>query len=399
MNTLEGKNIVIGITGCIAAYKIPELIRLFVKANANVTVVTTESALNFVTPLVLTTLTGNRVHTEMFELPETCDVNHISLADRADLMLIAPATANIIGKIANGIADDLLTTTVMAAKGPVIIAPAMNSAMWNNSIVQNNIEKLKASGYKFIDPDTGYLACGCEGPGRLKDIDDIFHYVENFFQPEKPLKGKKVLVTAGGTREYIDPVRFITNKSSGKMGYAIAEAAVNLGANVDLISTVNKPLSGAKLHPVETVKDMQQKLQELFSDVDVLIMAAAVSDYMAASYSEHKIKKSSEQEIFSINMVKTPDLIADLASRKKSGQIVAGFAAETEDLIANAKRKMETKNLDLIVANDVSLCDCGMNSEYNCVDIIFPDGKLEHISKRPKIEIAYRLLKVISSML
>lgn len=395
MSNLKNKNIVIGITGCIAAYKILELIRFLVKANANVDVIMTKSATEFVTPLTISTLSKNKVHIDMFNNPYEYDINHISLADKADLFLIAPATANIIGKIANGIADDLLTTSVMATRAPVVIAPAMNVHMWENPIVQNNIAQLNDKGYVFINPDSGDLACGYQGLGRLPDINLIFDQLSLLLNVEGPLKGKKVLVTVGGTREYIDPVRFITNKSSGKMGIAIVQESVKLGADVTAISTVSMPDCRAEVVNVETTLEMQSALNLLFPQVDVLIMAAAVADYTVENYSDKKIKKKATETKKMLELVRNPDLIADMAKIKRQDQLVIGFAAETDDLINNAQEKLYSKKLDFIVANDVSRKDIGMGSDFNEVSFVYPDGSFEQLPRTTKAKVASRLLEII----
>lgn len=399
MQELKGKNIVLGITGGIAAYKMPELIRLFVKAGANVDVILTESATKFLTPLTISTLTRNNTHIALFDPSIDYNLDHISLADKADLFLIAPATANIIGKIAHGIADDLLTTSVMATKCPVLIAPAMNVNMWENSIVQHNITQLKTLGYNFIPPEEGDLACGYKGSGRLASLDNIYHDSLVLLSQEKPLHGKKIIVTAGGTREYIDPVRFITNKSSGKMGYAIADKAVSLGAEVILVTTVTHLSSKATIVPVETAEEMLIALKQSFPATDALIMAAAVADYRPESYTNTKIKKSEDISSLSLKLTKNPDILKELASLKTEKHILIGFAAETDNLIQNAKRKLEEKKLDLIVANDVSREDVGMNSDFNEVQLIYPDGTIDFIEKNTKEAIAEAILSTLRNIL
>lgn len=392
MSGLKGKNIVIGVTGCIAAYKIAELIRTFVKAGANIHVVMTESATKFITPLTLSTLSKNKVHINLFSQPEEFSIDHISIADKADLLLIAPATANIIGKIANGIADDLLSTVAMAVNVPVCIAPAMNCNMWANSIVQKNIEILKTHGFNFIDPEEGDLACGYQGTGRMRNVSEIFAHVESLFSDDKFLKGKKILVTVGPTREYVDPVRFITNKSSGKMGIAIARKAIDAGAEVTVITSVPVKDLNAKILNVETSSQMLESLNNCFDSTDVLVMTAAVADYTVKNYSE-KIKKDPSQNEMCLDLVKTPDLLAQMSLKKKENQLIIGFAAETDDLIANAKTKLNSKKLDMIVANDVSRGDIGMGSDYNEVTFVYRDGKADHIPKATKENIASALIK------
>lgn len=395
MSKLAGKHIVLGITGCIAAYKSAELVRQFIKAGATVDVIMTDAAQKFITPLTLSTLSRRKVYTEMFEQPEEYSIDHISLADRADLFLIAPVTANVIGKMAHGIADDLLTTSVVATKAPIFLAPAMNTNMWNNDIVQKNIELLKQSGVHFIDPDSGDLACGYTGDGRLRDISDIFNEIEFFFESKQVLKNKKVLITVGGTREYIDPVRFITNKSSGKMGLALAEVAKNAGAQVSVVSTVPVNISGISIINVETAEQMFKATEKEFQSSDILIMAAAVADYKPKSTSETKEKKKADVNEISLELVKNPDVIATIAKNKKESQFIAGFAAETNDLIVNAKKKLEEKNLDMIIANDVSRKDIGMNADNNEVTILYRDGSSEKIEKNTKKHVSKLIIEKI----
>lgn len=399
MSDLQGKTLILGITGCIAAYKTAEIVRLLVKAGANVHVVMTESATKFITPLTLSTLSKNKVHIDMFCKPEEFSIDHISLADMADVFLIAPATANIIAKVANGIADDLLSTTILAVKSPVCIAPAMNSNMWANPIVQKNIDILKGYGYQFIDPEEGDLACGYQGTGRLRDVNDIFAHVESIFSTKKPLKGKQILITVGPTREYVDPVRFITNKSSGKMGLAIAKQAINAGADVTVISSVPVGNLNARVISVETTSQMLESLNNNFSSADVLIMTAAVADYTVKNYSDKKIKKDPSQNEISLELVKTPDLLAQMSLKKKENQLVIGFAAETDDLILNANTKLNSKKLDMIVANDVSRNDIGMGSDDNEVTFIYHDGKTYHIPKTSKENIAKELIEKLAPLL
>jgi phosphopantothenoylcysteine decarboxylase/phosphopantothenate--cysteine ligase len=398
MSILSSKNIVLGITGCIAAYKIPELVRLFVKDKATVDVIVSRAALEFVTKTTLMTLSKNKVHEDMFDEPEYYDVNHISLADKADLLLIAPATANIIGKLANGIADDLLSTVAIATRAPVVIAPAMNVNMWHNPIVQENIEKLKTRGFYFIEPESGELACGYEGPGRLRNIHEIHADITALLSKNNSLIGRKILVTVGGTREYIDPVRYITNKSSGKMGIAIAKEAIYRGAAVHIISTVEIKDLDAEIINVETAVQMKSALEKLFPEMDILIMAAAVADFSVAEYRENKIKKHDNLIVTGIDLVKNPDLISQMSKIKKDHQLVIGFAAETENVFDNAQEKLRKKNLDLVVANDVSRSDIGMGSDDNEVSFIFPDSRCEQLSKTSKTNVAKRLLNIIEDM-
>jgi len=391
----------IGITGGIAAYKTCELIRQLIKLNAEVTAVLTPAAKEFVTETTLRTLTRNDVYSDQFSV-KSWKPEHINLADNSDLFIIAPATANTISKIANGICDNLLTSLVAAFNKPVIIAPAMNCNMWNNNFIQENVTKLEKAGFYIIPPEEGDLACGYQGTGRMADIKSILNKTVDVLceagvcknENDKAfLKGKKILITAGGTKEPIDPVRYIGNNSSGKMGIAIADAAYDCGADVVLISTVkvDKPY---KLIRVESAMDMMNRVKEEFSDSDILIMAAAVADFRPAVQSEQKIKKGFSKSL-TIELVKNPDILMEIAKIKKQNQIIIGFAAESENLINNAEKKLEEKNLDYIVANDISNREIGFNSDYNAVSIISKDGNVTEIPKNTKKQLAYTLLKVI----
>ncbi|OGI00287.1 MAG: hypothetical protein A2Y25_01505 [Candidatus Melainabacteria bacterium GWF2_37_15] len=388
---MTNKKILIGITGGIAAYKVCELIRLLVKADADVKTVLTPNAKNFVTETTLRTLTKNPVYTEQFNgfdwKPE-----HINLADEADLFVIAPASANTIGKIANGICDNLLTSLVAAFNKQIILAPAMNCNMWNNQFVQENVKKLENAGFSLIPPEEGDLACGYEGVGRLADINKIFNKICEVFQDKQILKGKKILVTAGGTKESIDPVRFIGNRSSGKMGVAIADAAWNYGAEVCLISTfkTDKPY---RVITVESAQEMRDAVMREFPDFGMLIMAAAVADYKVKEFSQNKIKKIDQEEI-NIELVKNPDILSEITKIKSPSQTVVGFCAETENLKENAVKKLKSKNLDFIVANDVSGPESGFESDYNSVIIINKENNdIQTTGKMLKSEIAKIILK------
>ena len=389
---LSGKHVLIGITGGIAAYKICELIRMYKRANADVKVVCTPNALNFVSVLTLQCLSQNNVAVEEFTIGDF-KPEHISYADEADVFVIAPATANTIGKIANGICDNLLTSIAAAFTKPVIIAPAMNSNMWNNPFIQGNLTKLISRGFINVAPETGFLACGVNGEGRLASLDKIFEKtVEVLTGKEKPLKGKKVVVTAGGTIEEIDPVRFISNYSSGKMGFALADEAYERGADVVLITTkkVEKPY---KVIKVKSAEDMQNAVNLEFEDCDCVIMAAAVADYRAKKISPNKMKKTAKDEI-SIALVKNPDILKDLCSRK-THQIVVGFCAESEDLYENAKKKMGAKGCDFLVANDISRKDIGFSSDYNEVVIFDKNLDMKIINKCSKQEVAKQTFETI----
>lgn len=388
---LNGKTILVGITGGIAAYKICELIRKFKKNGANVKVVATPNSLNFVTKLTLQNLSQNEVYVQEFDV-KNWKPEHISLADEADVMVIAPATANTISKIAQGIADNLLTSIACAFSKKMIIAPAMNCNMWNNSVIQENISKLKSLGVEFLEPESGFLACGYIGKGRLCSIDKIYDSVVESLNYSHKLKGKKVVVTAGGTIEDIDPVRYISNYSSGKMGYAIAKSARDMGADVVLIST--KPFEGPfKIVNVKSAIDMQKAIDNEFDTSDIVIMAAAVADYRVKNYSEQKMKKTAEDNL-TLELVKNPDILKGLCE-KKTSQIVVGFCAESENLLENAKEKIQKKGCDFLVANDISRKDIGFSSEDNEVTILDKNGNLKRIEKASKNVIARKILEYI----
>lgn len=388
---LNGKTILVGITGGIAAYKICELIRKFKKSGANVKVVATPNSLNFVTKLTLQNLSQNEVYVQEFDV-QNWKPEHISLADEADVMVIAPATANTISKIAQGIADNLLTSIACAFSKKMIIAPAMNCNMWNNQIVQENISKLKSLGVEFLEPESGFLACGYIGKGRLCSIDKIYDSVVESLNYSQKLRGKKVVVTAGGTIEDIDPVRYISNYSSGKMGYAIAKSARDMGAEVILITT--KPFEAPfKIVNVKSAIDMQKAIDNEFDTSDIVIMAAAVADYRVKNYSEQKMKKTAEDNLI-LELVKNPDILKGLCE-KKTSQIVVGFCAESENLLENAKEKIQKKGCDFLVANDISRKDIGFSSEDNEVTILDKNGNLKRIEKASKSVIARKILEYI----
>lgn len=390
---LENKNILIGITGGIAAYKICTLIRLYKKAGANVRVVVTPNALNFVTKLTLQTLSGNEVYVDNFEIDEY-KPEHIALTE-SDIFVIAPASANTIGKIANGICDNLLLSTACAFSKPILLAPAMNNNMWNNPFVQENLQKLKSHGYHILEPETGYLACGVNAVGRMKEPEDIFEATSTIFAEKQILKNKKILITAGGTKEKIDPVRFISNASSGKMGMALADIAYDMGAEVTLISTfaVNKLYKNIV---VETALEMEKLVKENFSMQDCVIMAAAVSDYRVENVSEQKIKKdSNENSEVTLKLIKNPDILQGICSINNGKTKIVGFCAESENLLENAKAKIQKKGCDLLVANDISRKDIGFNVDENEVYIIDKTLNIKHIEKNTKNNIAKRILEEI----
>jgi len=388
---LNGKKIILGITGGIAAYKAIELARLFIKSGASVWPVMTKASANFITPLTLQTVTGNPVARDMFDLTQESRISHIELAEKADIVVVAPATANIIGKVASGIADDLLTTVIMATRAPLLFAPAMNSNMYENKIVEANIERLKKNGYSFIGPEEGELACGYEGRGRLAPIEDIVDAAEECLAP-KDLKGEKVLVTAGPTREAIDPVRFISNPSSGRMGYAIARAAKRRGAEVVLVSGPShlNPPRGVTFIKTTTAEEIAEATMRHYPQSTVVIMAAAVSDYRPRISHRKKVKK--EEARINIELERTQDILKELGSRKR-GQFLVGFALETENMLANAKKKLKEKRLDMIVANDPG----GFDGEITQVTIIEGEDIVEHLPPFPKNEVAERILDKVAT--
>lgn len=388
---LENKNILIGITGGIAAYKICSLIRLYRKAKANVRVVVTPSALNFVTKLTLQTLSNNEVYVDSFQIDEF-KPEHISLCDESDIFVIAPATANTISKMANGVCDNLLLSTVCAFTKPILLAPAMNTGMWNNKFVQENITKLRDNGYHILNPETGFLACGTNGTGRMVEIEDIFEKTVDILTQEQILKGKKILITAGGTKEKIDPVRYISNCSSGKMGIALADMAYNMGAEVTLVSTfgVEKPYKNVI---TESAQEMEKVVKAELSEQDCVIMAAAVADYRIKNYSEQKMKKSADENI-TLELTKNPDILKEISSIDCKAKIV-GFCAESENLLENAKIKIQNKGCDYLVANDISRKDIGFSSDMNEVYILDKNLKISHIERDTKLNIAKQILEKI----
>ena len=395
---LENKTILIGITGGIAAYKIHELIRKFKKNGANVKVVCTPNAMNFVTKLTLQNLSQNEVYIQEFDV-KNWKPEHISLSDEADIMVIAPATANTISKIAQGIADNLLTSIACAFSKKMIIAPAMNCNMWNNQAEQENIAKLKARGIEILEPESGFLACGYLGKGRLCNINKIFNATNEALKYSERLKGKKVVITSGGTIEDIDPVRYISNYSSGKMGKTLADSAKSMGAEVVLITTKDFE-APYKITKVKSAIDMQNALNQEFETSDYIIMAAAVADYRVKNYSEKKMKKTSDDEI-TLELTKNPDILKGLCERKQNSPtqnkpIIIGFCAESENLIENAKTKIAKKGCDYLIANDISRKDIGFSSNDNEVSILDKNGNITQIEKAPKSTIARKILEHIS---
>ncbi|MEI8128777.1 MAG: bifunctional phosphopantothenoylcysteine decarboxylase/phosphopantothenate--cysteine ligase CoaBC [bacterium] len=389
---LKGKNVLIGITAGIAAYKVCDLIRLYKRNGANVKVIATENSLNFVTKLTLQTLSQNPVAIEQFDV-EDFKPEHISLADEADIFVIAPIGANTISKLATGICDNLLTSVACAFKNPIILAPAMNCNMWENKIIQNNLEKLKELNYYVLEPEEGFLACGYNGNGRLCSIEKIFDTSVEILNTKKKLLNKKIVITAGGTKEKIDTVRFISNFSSGKMGIALADEAHKLGAEVVLISTVEaqKPY---RIEYVQSALEMKKIVEDEFKTADCLIMAAAVADYRAKEIAEHKMKKTSADEI-SIDLIKNPDILKEISANKRQEQLVIGFCAESENVLEFAKEKIQKKGCDFLIANDVSRSDIGFSSDYNEIYIIDKKLNVEKIERAPKTIIAKKILQEI----
>lgn len=399
---LSNKTIVVGVTGGIAAYKACDVVSKLKKLNANIHVVMTESACEFVNPMTFQTLSNNFVINDMFKEPKTWEVEHIELAKKADAFLIVPATANFIGKLASGIADDMLTTTVMATRAQVIVAPAMNTNMYTNKIVQDNIHKLSDLGYMFIEPASGRLACGDIGPGKLADVDDIIKYVVTFFEEkstDKDLVGRKIMISAGPTIEAIDPVRYITNRSSGKMGYAIAKRAVARGAQVTLVSgktDLDIPKGLAKFIAIESADDLYKNLVSEFDSNEVVIQSAAVADYKPKSYSDKKIKKKDSD--LCIELSRNKDIAHELG-KIKGDKVLVGFAAETNDILENAAKKVKKKNLDFIVANDLTKQGAGFATETNIVKIIDADGRINEYPKLLKSEVGDKILDKVRDIL
>jgi phosphopantothenoylcysteine decarboxylase/phosphopantothenate--cysteine ligase len=387
---LKGKHILLGVTGGIAAYKSAELTRLFIKAGCSVKVIMTRHATEFITPLTLQTLSGNHVFMDMFSLIRDHDIAHIALAEEADVLVIAPATANIIGKMAAGLADDLLTTVALATKAPVLICPAMNTNMYENVVVRENIRKLASRRCHIMAAGEGELACKTDGWGRLPDPPDILDEVESLLT-EKDLAGKRILVTAGPTREPFDPVRFITNYSSGKMGYALAIVARRRGAAVTLISgpTALPVPSGVDFIPVSSAVEMREAVMKHLQAADMVIKSAAVADFRPSMRADDKIKKKSGP--LTLTLERNPDILAEIGKRKE-GRILIGFAMESEDLVENAKAKLMKKNLDLIVANDVKQSGAGFQTDTNIVSILDRAGGIEELPLMDKMEVAGRIL-------
>ncbi|MBA4389807.1 MAG: bifunctional phosphopantothenoylcysteine decarboxylase/phosphopantothenate--cysteine ligase CoaBC [Syntrophus sp. (in: bacteria)] len=393
---LKNKEIIVGVTGGIAAYKTVELVRGLSRRGANVHVVMTKNAMEFVTPLTFQTVSGNTVIHEMFELFTGSKIGHITLSDIADLLVIAPATANIIGKVANGIADDFLTTMVMATTVPVFFVPSMNTKMWGSPMVQANTQKLKDAGYKMMEPASGDLACGTEGKGRLPTIEEIMENIEDIFAV-KDLAGERILITAGPTTEYIDPVRCITNKSSGKMGYAIAKIARRRGAEVMLITgptALQLPRTDIPMIQVTTACDMRDAVMEHYKRATVIIKTAAVADFKCRNEACQKIKKKGDSNYLMLELEKNPDIIGELG-KVKEDRILVGFAAETDNILEHAVEKLKKKNLDLIIANNVAKAGIGFGADDNEVTIIEKSGVSKEVPKMSKDEIAQTILDAV----
>ncbi|ATW24825.1 bifunctional phosphopantothenoylcysteine decarboxylase/phosphopantothenate--cysteine ligase CoaBC [Candidatus Formimonas warabiya] len=390
----QGKTIVLGITGGIAAYKSAELVSRLAKKKYDIHVIMTASAQHFVHPLTFRTLSGNPVVTDMFAEPGTWNVQHISLAEKADLMAIVPATANILGKMAHGLADDMLSTTVLAATCPVLIAPAMNVNMYLHPVVQDNIKKLIQLGYHLVEPATGHLACGTEGKGRLADIDVIEQAMLGLVHPKTDFSGKNILVTAGPTREALDPIRFLSNHSTGKMGYALAAAAQSRGADVHLVTgpTCLADPAGVKITKVVSALEMHDAVLKAYPQVDIVIKTAAVADYRPKEQAAQKIKKKAGE--LTLVLERNPDILWELGQAKKN-QFLVGFAAETDNLIGYAQEKMREKNLDLVVANNVAEEGAGFGGTTNIVTMITRAGQIIKLPQMTKLETAHAILDQI----
>ena len=390
MDILTNKNVVIGVTGSIAAYKIATLCSILKKRGANTTVIMTKNALNFINPITFETLTGNKCLVDTFDRNFQYDVEHVELAKAADVFLIAPASANVIAKTANGLADDMLTTTFLASTCEKIVSPAMNTRMYNNPITQDNMKKLEHYGIRVITPATGYLACGDVGEGKMPEPEELLEHII-YSLTKKDLVGKKVLVTSGGTKEKLDPVRFITNNSSGKMGFAIARAAYLRGADVTLVyGNVSVPLPlGPKAIKIESAAEMAEAVKSVYSENDIIIKAAAVADYTPEVVSEEKVKKKDDD--LSLPLKRTEDILGFLGKNRKEGQFICGFSMETENMLENSKAKLTKKNVDMIVANNVKVSGAGFGTDTNVVTFIKKDS-VEELPIMTKEEVANRIL-------
>jgi phosphopantothenoylcysteine decarboxylase/phosphopantothenate--cysteine ligase len=393
---MRDRTVLLGVTGSIAAYKAVDLASKLTQAGAKVDVVMTECATEFVTPLSFSSITHRPTVTCMFDAPDEFEIEHIALAERANVVVIAPATANIIAKMAAGIADDMLTCCVLATRAPIILAPAMNVNMWENGITQENTAKLRARGFKIVEPGSGSLACGAQGKGRLADIEDILTAINQALRVKTDLAGKRVVVSAGGTQEPIDPVRYVGNRSSGKMGFAMAEAARDRGAEVTLITgpTALEAPVGVEVVQVQTALQMRDVVKKATSKADVLIMAAAPADFRPAAVAKNKIKKESLAEL-NLQLVSNPDIIGEV----KGDIVKVGFAAESEDLVKNATAKLKRKSLHLIVANNITEAHSGFGTDTNKVTLIDGQGKIEALPLLPKSEVAHKVLDKVVNLL
>jgi phosphopantothenoylcysteine decarboxylase / phosphopantothenate---cysteine ligase len=395
---LKGKKVLVGISGGIAAYKTAEVVSRLRKLHAEVYVVMTKSATEFIAPLTLRSLSANPVYVDLFEEPKLWNVEHIALAEQADVVVVAPATANILAKMTTGLADDYLATVLLATRAPIFVAPAMNHAMYHHPATQKNLELLQERGVHLIGPDSGFQACGSEGDGRMSQPEEIVETLVRFFVGQKRLEGKKALVTAGGTQEPLDPVRFLGNRSSGKMGYAIAQALYEAGAETILVSAPSDlpTPQGVTRISVQTAMEMRDEVLSHFSEIDIVIKAAAVADYRPAVQAEQKIKKDGARR--TIELVPNPDILAELG-KKKTSQILVGFAAETENLLKNAQEKMLRKNVNLLVANDVTKQGAGFGGPTNIVSFLFPDGRKIDFPQMSKLEVARHLVTEVARLL
>ena len=394
---LRGKNILVCVTGGIAAYKMPNLVSMLAKQGCNVNVLMTKNAENFITVQTFEALTKNPCITDTFERTYPIEIHHISLAEKADYVLISPASADILGKLSHGIADDMITSTVLACKCPVAIAPSMNVNMYENPVVQRNINILKELGYIIIEPAEGYMACGSTGKGKMPEPAQLYKYVEKELAFEHDLKGLKVLVTAGATKEAIDPVRFISNHSTGKMGYAIAKTAMLRGADVTLITgeTTLEDIKFVNTIKIKSAADMYQKVTENFEEADIVIKAAAVADYTPVNTAENKIKKSSDFSV--IELKKTKDILKSIGSRKKAGQFICGFSMETENMLENSRKKLESKNIDMIVANNLKTEGAGFATDTNVITLI-TKSSAEELPIMSKEQCAVKIIDRIMSL-
>ena len=393
---LNGKCVLLGVSGGIAAYKMANVASALRKLGADVEVIMTKNATQFITPLTFETLTGHKCMVDTFDRDFKFEVTHISLAKKADVILVAPATANVIAKMAHGIADDMLSTTVLATKAPILLAPAMNTGMWTAAVTQQNVQTLKARGVHFAGPEAGFLACGDTGAGRMSEPETIVRAIVSLLCPKRDFAGLRVLVTAGATRERLDPVRYMTNDSSGKMGFALAEAAKNRGAQVTVIagSTTAPVPDGIDIRRVESTQDLFDAVTTTAHDMDVVIQAAAPADYRFAVTYPQKHKKAHDGQPFVVELVENPDIAAAVGAAKRPGQVLVGFAAETENLLQNARRKLESKHLDLIVLNDVSQPGAGFNVDTNIATLITPDSQTEY-PLRTKKQLAEDILDAV----